>query len=430
PAVPTNKRASWFPVRKPLQLTWTIDVETPGNYRASLAYSAAVDATPYELLVNGAPAGEGVLGHTDGYFGDQQPLRNFAMFAHPFPIALKAGRQQLSLHIEAEGTPPPVGFCELQLTPEAGLAALAAEEARAMAARAALNWFQNSRYGLMFHWTSQTQPRHGALKPYAQAVADFDVDAFADRVAGTGAAYVMFTANHAEPTFPAPLPYWESLYPGWTTERDLVAEMIEALRARGIKLFLYLNLFVAYRDFGRNADADDFVDTSCRLLEEIGEHYGKRLSGYWIDSCHQLFSRYGSVPMGPIFRATKTGNLGRVTCFNWGIRPVGTPWQEFWSAETVMPGTLPPADKNGRMLSGPGKGLNGHALLIMDDFWVHKEPDTTIADPRWSSEELIEFIRDCNEKKAPVTINLAIYQDGSIGPGTAEVMDEIRSALR
>jgi alpha-L-fucosidase len=282
----------------------------------------------------------------------------------------------------------------------------------------------------MFTWTSRTQPRHGDLEPYAQAVADFNVDAFADMVADTGAAYVMFTANHSKPTFPAPLACWESLYPGFTTERDLVDELIDALDARGTKFFLYLNLFIAYRHFGPNDCADDFLDSSCRLLEEIGKRYGKRLAGYWIDSCNGTFKHFGSVPMEPIFRATKAGNPDRLCCFNWGFQPVGTPWQDYWSAETVSPGILPAVDESGRMVSGPGKGLNGHALLIMDDFWVHDKPDTEIVSPRWRSAELIDFIRDCNEKKAPVTLNLGIYQDGTISPAAAEVMRELRRALR
>jgi len=425
-----ESRAGWYAMREAATLTWTVEVEAPGQYGVGIAYSLADNAAPYQLLVDDSVSGEGVLARTDGYFGDQQPLKNFTLFEHPSPLVLRGAVLRVSIRIEAEGEPPPLGFCELRLTPESALAALAEEEGRAVAARADVNWLQNSGYGLMVHWTSQTQPRRGALKPYAEAVADFDVAAFAETVRATGAAYVIFTANHAQPTFPGPLKEWEGVYPGWTTARDLVDEMIEALAAHGIKFLLYLNLFVAHRDFGGADCTQDFLATSCRLLEEIGERYGERLPGYWIDSWHEAFGRFGSIPMEPVFRAAKAGNPGRLSCFNWGIRPIGTPWQEYWSGETVTPGDLPADPASGRLLSGAGQGLNGHALLIMDDFWVHKEPDTDIAAPRLSSNELVDFIQDCKAKKAPVSINLAIYQDGSIAPATAEIMNNVKRGLR
>lgn len=441
-------RSDLYQLHKPASLSWPIQVEAPGNYHVAIAYASAIEAAPYQLLVDGSVVGEGALVHTEGYFAEREPLRNFELLDHPSPIALTPGAHQLSIRIEAGGEPAPVSFCDLRLTPEAALDAIRAEQARAVESRADLTWFQNSGYGVKFTWTSQTQPRSGARKPYPQAVADFGVEDFADMVSAMGGAYAVFTANHAEPSFPAPLEYWESLFPGWTTERDLVDDLIRALGSRGIRLFLYLNPFIAYTVSGRLRNLDgsrayerrsqihpdclsDFRDTTCRLLEEIGDRYGEGLAGYWIDSWHQVFNQLGSIPMEPVFRAAKTGNAARLTCFNWGIRPIGTPWQEFWSAEAVSPGVLPPVDdETGRMLSGPGKGLNGHALVVMDDLWWHRDANTDIAVPRLSSEELIPFIKDCNDKKAPVTINLGIYQDGGIGTGAAKVVSEVRSALR
>jgi hypothetical protein len=57
----------------------------------------------------------------------------------------------------------------------------------------------------MCHWTSETSPRRGERKPYAQAVRDFDVEGFAGQVQATGAGFVVFTTSHGEHFFPAPL---------------------------------------------------------------------------------------------------------------------------------------------------------------------------------------------------------------------------------
>ena len=429
-------------------LIWEIHVEAPGAYRAEIAYSSSIDAAPYRLLLDSKTVGDGSLSRTSGFFSAQTPSLNYELLRHPEILRLAAGDHTLSVRIDAGGDPPSVSVCDIRLHPESTEGARAEEQQRAIEARSDLAWFRNCGYGLMFHWTSDSKPKNGPRKPYPRAVADFDVEGFADMVRTTGAAYVMLTANHAEPSFPAPLEYWESLYPGWTTERDLVAELIEALDTRGIKLFLYLNPFSAYIASGRLRNLDgsrtysnerqihpdcsvDFLDTTCQLLEDIGTRYGEKLAGYWFDSWYQPFNQFGSFPMEPVYSAAKSGNANRFTCFNWWIRPVGTPWGEYWAAEVGGPGVLPEdGGEDQGMVSGAGKGLNGHALLIMDDPWVHGKLNTDVVAPRHTKNRLIDFVSDCSQKNAPVTINLGIYQDGGIGDGAADVMESIRQAFR
>lgn len=43
-AEPVSKKAGWYPVKKPVTLTWTIQVEAPGDTVISMAYSEAIDA--------------------------------------------------------------------------------------------------------------------------------------------------------------------------------------------------------------------------------------------------------------------------------------------------------------------------------------------------------------------------------------------------
>ena len=432
----------------PGDLVWSIEVPKSDQYTVDIAYSLAIDTLQYQILLDGTVAGEGNLGRTSGFFVDQTPSANYELHHHSEPLALAEGDHELAVKIQVSGDPEPVSLCDLRLTPVSAADAIGAEDTRALDSRADLTWFRESGYGLMFHWTSESQPYRGARIPYPRAVDRFDVEGFAEMVASTGAAYVMLTANHAEPSFPAPLKYWENLYPGWTTDRDLVDEIISALGTRGIKLFLYLNPFTAYIKSARLRNLDgsrgydkalqihpdcreDYLATTCRLLEEIGDRYGQRLAGYWFDSFYQPLGQFGSFPMEPVFKAAKAGNPDRLTCFNWWIRPVGTQWQEYWAAEVGNPGILPASNEGGTgMAHGAGKGLNGHALLIMDDPWVHTGNNTDIADPRQTEDALIPFIRDCNAKKAPVTVNLGIYQNGGVGPKAAELMNKVKDAIR
>src|SRR5258708_12679480 len=90
---------------------------------------------------------------------------------------------------------------------------MTAAEERARAHRASTGWFVKAGYGAMFHWTDFTQPRVGVKKPYPEAVNAFDVQAFAKLIVEIGAAYVIFTLNHAHPPLPPPPPPRQPTHP-------------------------------------------------------------------------------------------------------------------------------------------------------------------------------------------------------------------------
>ena len=128
----------------------------------------------------------------------------------------------------------PIGkFFSLELvTPqaEASLARLSQQQA------SGTDWMVAAKYGLMFHWTSQTKPRSGAPKPYCVAVRDFEVDRFADMVSQMGAGFVVFTTSHAGFYFPGPNPVIDAIVSGRPCSRDLVGDLAKALRRDNIKL--------------------------------------------------------------------------------------------------------------------------------------------------------------------------------------------------
>ena len=93
----------------------------------------------------------------------------------------------------------------LELISPAAKAAMIASTERAQKMRANSDWFVEAKYGVMFHWSTTTQPLRGPQKPYPEAVSAFDLDAFADMVSETGAGYIIFTAVHGIMHFPAPL---------------------------------------------------------------------------------------------------------------------------------------------------------------------------------------------------------------------------------
>src|SRR5690606_1233771 len=78
----------------------------------------------------------------------------------------------------------------LELLPIARKADAMEEAKKAKKARPAMDGFSSMKYGVMFHWTSQTVPRSGNPITYKEAVQSFDVQRFAKMVQETGADYV------------------------------------------------------------------------------------------------------------------------------------------------------------------------------------------------------------------------------------------------
>jgi hypothetical protein len=80
--------------------------------------------------------------------------------------------------------------------------------------RANTDWLAGCRFGIGIHWTAQTVPRNGPAKPFAQAVADFDLKGFTAAVDRSGANYVLFTIAQALQRLPAPHPVLDWILPG------------------------------------------------------------------------------------------------------------------------------------------------------------------------------------------------------------------------
>ena len=286
----------------------------------------------------------------------------------------------------------------------------------------------------MFHWTDSTQPREGVKKPYPEAVNAFDVDIFAKLISEIGAAYVIFTLNHAHPHCPAPIQSWEAVHPGSTTQRDLIGDIADALDERGIRFLLYINSPVLTM-LGKIGTAglyeltcseEQFSEIHKNVLSEIGARYRAKLAGCWFDSWYQSLAAYPDVPIEAIYRYCKIGNPGRITAFNFWIFPVLTPWQDYWAGEL---NSLQNPFASRYIQQGAGTGFQSHGMLSMLQSWVHSDA-RPIPPPQFSAEDLIAYVKANMEHHAVTTINIGIYQDGSIEQSSVEMMRKLRRAIR
>jgi hypothetical protein len=233
-------------------------------------------------------------------------------------LKLSRGKHQITLR--ASQPVERMEFYSLELIePRLGEALL--RQAKEM--RSDSSWMRKAKYGVQFHWTSMSAPRHGERKLYQEACCAFPVKEFASLVNSTGAGYVIITTSHAQYYFPAPIKAIDRLKPGRTSERDLVSDWIDALGAYGIKLMLYYH--VGHGDWKQidgwwRATGYDpknptpFLDTWTAIITEVGQRYGEGLAGWFFDDGCVYY------PLNPDFRkltaSAKAGNPARLVCYN------------------------------------------------------------------------------------------------------------------
>ena len=403
-------------------VTWEVQVPEAGEYAVSLCHATEPGGAGQELQIASSGSQldytvqktEGVLRGNMAY--EMAPITG--------SLSLAAGKQTITLSItNAPAGKSVLAFRSLELTPLSAKAAIEADRQEARRSRASAEWLSKAGYGLMFHWTSQSIGTNGTIKPFDQAVADFPLDQFVEMVAATGAGYVLFTVGHAQAYCPAPLSSWGKYHPGKTTKRDLIAEMAQALNAKGIKLMCYFPTHVVGKF--RSSSSTEFTQMTTDILKEFGERYGENVVGYWFDGFYQCFEKYPDFSFRDFFKVCKAGNSERIISVNSWIYPNVTEWQDYWAGETASPVALP---VNGTNARGPGQGLRYQALLIMEPYWVQQKVE--MPKPQFDAQKLGDYISGCMKNGGAVTINLGIYQDGSVDPRAVDVLKEVRERIR
>lgn len=363
--------------------------------------------------------------------------RRWQRITLPGTLAIPAGESSINLRLISNETSQ--GFDAqvhaLELVRPAVRAAL---HDKALAMRADSAWFQQARYGIMVHWTKQSMPKSGEPKPYDQAVADFDVETFADQMKQAGAGFVVVTTSHAFQYFPAPLASLDKILPGRTSKRDLVADLAAALGKRGIRLMLYYHLGAS--DDGEWLKACGFWETDTSrlfnnwqaVISEAGRRYKDKLAGWWFDDGSTNYY-YRSAPWEKLARAAKAGNPRRLVAFNpWELNSP-TEFQDYFTGEGFADprgyNELLVRGGNGRYPSGTHQGLQASACLVTEGDWVHNRKDSPIGNPHWNPDQLAAMLKGFAEYRSVPIFNLEIYQDGTVSSQTVDLFKQASAKL-
>jgi alpha-L-fucosidase len=320
----------------------------------------------------------------------------------------------------------------------------AAEQSPRDYQRANTDWLAKCRYGIGVHWTAQTVPRSGEPLPFQEAVDRFKLKQFIDQVQYAGADYVLFTAAHRFQMLPAPHPVIDRILPGRTCKRDLLAELADALAAKGLPLLVYYNhscnrgqdppweQAVGYHGADKSIFAKNLMD----IVAWMGNRYKEKIKAWWFDSPYSLDPRGPSksvstdmtgfqFPWERFTVAGKTGYPARLVTYNPGVAKtfLYTTHQDYWAGELVNLKT--PATSRYQE-----NGLQWFGWTCLDfRAWVHTKLNTEIPKPLYSDEEIITFVQQCNAHQAPMTFNVGIYQDGTMAEASVEQLRRLCTAL-
>jgi hypothetical protein len=420
-------------------LTWKVRVAAAGSYSVALVIENCgqilIDCklpSPPPVQVELA----GKLGKLTGTIGYRKASATNSWVRKELDgtLLLRAGESEITLRaIAPAGQPFNLALFSMELVKPEVAKALSLEAATL---RSSTEWMADAGYGLMFTWTAASLPRAGRPKSYEEATRDFDVDAFAEMVAGTGAGFIVFATSWSSYYFPAPIQSWERVDPGHTTSRDLIADLAAALAKRHIKLMLYYHAGRADENWWTSTEARS-MDRAAYFKEwedqirEIGLRYGDQLAGWWFDDAATFYYTL-QAPWSAMTQAAKAGYPGRVVGYNSWILPKATDLQDFACGEGDFPDRLGaeddaelPVGGSGIYLSGPQEGLRATVTLTNEgEDWGHIKPDAAIPPPRYTDAKMIGYIREAMARKEVPVINLEVYQDGT---PSRQAVDEFKA---
>ena len=319
--------------------------------------------------------------------------------------------------------------------------------------RANTDWMAESKFGISTHWTTQSMPVKGEKRPFAEAVENFDVPRFAGQIEASGADYLIFTTNHAEYYFPGPVKAVAQMMPARAMQRDLIGEIARAMQQQGKRLMLYYNLvcdkeWETAMGYYQPSSFEPFIENLCRVVGGISEHYAGLIDGWWFDcgfcvdtsvyreagaKAPYLEGKKYKFPWERLAVAAKKGGDNILVSYATGRQDddfIYTDRQDYWHGEKghgpreeIVPLTKVCRVPTGRIHPN---GLQWHQWTCLDNRgWVHLLKDTEAPAPLYTEDEVYEFVKICEEKKAAITFNVEIFQEGLISDKAIDFLSRI-----
>lgn len=311
--------------------------------------------------------------------------------------------------------------------------------------RADASWFAACPFGVSTHWTALSQAVHPAdWRPFPETVAKFDVERFADKIASSGASYLIFTSCHALQWLPGPCDAIERVLPGRTNKRDMIGDLARALHQRDVHFIAYYNhscnhgddpaweLAVGYHE----PDKSSLVANLLGIVRELGERHGELMKAWWFDSCYSLDTHganwgKGTIPdtfrfpWNDLVAEAKSGNPDRLVTLNAGMMRyyLYTDHQDYEWGEANDLIAVPAAQFT-------PDGLQAHRWVCLDNpDWVHSRYNEPLSSSRFKLEELRSYVRTAHRFRVPVTFNIDVDRNGEFLPETLQLLRRLKAQV-
>lgn len=304
------------------------------------------------------------------------------------------------------------------------------------------DWFQKARWGVFTHYMADTVLRGQEItvEKWNAAVDSFDVDALAEQLASAGAGYYVITLGQNSGYYCSPNATYDRLAgiaPSKCSKRDLVADLYEPLRKKGIRLMVYLPSGAPDRDeramkalewYPANATPPggdprlvNFQRKWEAVIAEWSKRWGTKVSGWWFDGCYYADAMYRHKD-APNFRsfaaAARAGNPDSIVAFNPGVlNPIitMTPLEDYTAGEINEP----------EQVSCPGRWVNQaqfHMLTFLGPQWCQSPP-------HYTTEQVIALTRKITDNGGVVTWDIPNGADGRIAEPFMERLRALGKAM-
>lgn len=299
---------------------------------------------------------------------------------------------------------------------------------------------REARWGVMNHYLADWIARGGGEKmtveKWNDLVDHFDVEALAQQLESVGARYYQISIGQNSGYYLSPNATYDrivGIQPSKCSKRDLVADLYEALRKRGIKLMVYLPSGAPGGDaVAKNAlefqngphRNKEFQTKWEAVIREWSERWGKKVVGWWFDGCYWPNTMYRTLDtpnFASFAAAARAGNPDSIVAFNPGViyRTVSmTPYEDFTAGE-IDKTELWQAK---RVFDGHADGAQVHVLSFLGERWG-------MGSPRYSTERAIEFSRAVADAGGVITWDVPVQRGGTIAEPFVAQLKAIGQAL-
>jgi hypothetical protein len=301
---------------------------------------------------------------------------------------------------------------------------------------------KEARWGVMTHYladwiaSAEGPGNSPSVDEWNDLVDRFDVDALADQLQSVGAGFQILTIGQNSGFYLAPNASYDRIVgirPSKCARRDLVADLAEALRKRGIKLIVYLpagapagdRLAVAALGWQNGPHRNrEFQLKWEQVIREWSLRWGNRVSGWWFDGCYWPNTMYRTAEppnFDSFAAAARAGNPESVLAFNPGVvdRSLSiTPQEDYTAGEINEPDRL----MIRRAFAGKVDGVQVHVLTYLGSTWGK-------GSPRFSDEQVETLCRTVGRSGGVVTWDLPIGRDGRLAKPFLDRLDLVGKAL-